>query len=123
MRLGESLEAAYTLRGPIAAGMWHIVGDAEDCLRSVAVRYDVIWRHGGDDTVIATATGTLTPQQPDPYVAAPFEGDAAGIAAPAAAGDKLVLRFTVTGGDADTYFIANGDGAYAHGRVPNLTLP
>lgn len=114
---------AYTLRGPIAAGSWHIVGDAEDCLRSVTVRFDIIWRHGGEDTVVASVTNTFTPQQPNPYVAAPFDGDAAGIAAPAAAGDELVLRFTVTGGDDGGFYVPNGDGSAAQGRVPNLTLP
>ena len=49
-----------------------------------------------------------------------FETDLVGMAAPAVAGDLLVLRFTTVGGGSYT---PNGDGAFAGARDPNLTLP
>ena len=88
----------------------------------MTVRFDVLWQTGsGASTVLATTTHTFNPPGgSNPYHAAAFETDLLGVAAPAAPGDVLILRFTTTGGASYT---PNGDGALASGRDPNLTLP
>ena len=126
MGVGDSLEAAFTLAGPIRAGTWHLVGDGI-VLYSADIRYDVIWRHGGSDLTLVSWMHHFDPLTgPKPFDATPFEADGQGIAAPAQAGDQLVLRFTGTGGvDGGTgaAFIPNGDGAKANANIPSLTLP
>lgn len=118
--VGDSNEAAFTLVAPIPAGSWHLVGDGEDITATVAVRFDIIWRpNGGAEVVIASVTHTFGP----PIVAfnaSPFATDLTGIAAPAAPGDQLVLRFTTVSG---ATYTPNGDGTAVHGTDPNLTLP
>jgi hypothetical protein len=102
------------------------VGDGYLIARTVDVQFDVIWRSGaGRDVVLATARHTFTerPAGPGHDDAIPFETDLTGLAAPASAGDKLVLRFSVTGGDPAGNYTPNGDGPQAHGRYPSLTLP
>jgi hypothetical protein len=123
--VGDSREAAYTLAGPLRAGTWHLVGDGELITRAVDVRFDIVWRpRAGADTVIATVSHRFTPPPtPNPFGGATFEADLPGIAAPAARGDSLVLRFNVTGGESGASYTPNGDGALANARVPNLTLP
>src|SRR5262249_24913439 len=74
-----------------------LVGDGEDISAAVNVQFDIIWRHGGTDIVLASTTHTFGP----PIVAfnaSPFATDLAGAAAPADPGDKLVLRFTTLSG-------------------------
>jgi hypothetical protein len=77
------------------------------------------------DTVLATTHHVFAerPAGADHDDAIAFEADLPGIAAAAHPGDLLVLVFTVTSGDPDGNFTPNGDGPYAHGRYPNLTLP
>jgi hypothetical protein len=92
----------------------------------VDVRFDVIWRRpSAADTVLASAMHTFTerPAGPTHDDAIAFETDLTGVAANARAGDELVLKFTVTGGDRDGNYTPNGDGPFAKGRYPNLTLP
>lgn len=110
---------------PIPAGTWHLVGDGEQMTKQATVRFDVIWRSGGGDVVLATATNTFVPHPAGPgqFDAIQYETDLAAAAAPAAAGDKLVLRFTTTDAEAGGYYIPNGDGALVNGRTVNLTLP
>ena len=105
--------------------MWHLVGDGEGITQSVDVRFDIIWRPAnGGDTVLASATHTFAPPSPpNQFGAVMFETDLAGIAAPAAAGDYLILRFTTVGGAPGASYTPNGDGAFAGARDPNLTLP
>jgi len=123
--VGYPLEAAYALRGPLPAGNWHLVGDGI-VLSSADLTFDVLWRHAGTDTLLASfrhhfdplpgaATGDATP----------YQADAVGEAAAAAPGDQLVLRLSAEAADAgaQNVFIPNGDGAAAHGELPSLTLP
>ena len=118
--VGDSREAAFTLVAPIAAGAWHLVGDGEDISSTVAVRFDIIWRaQGGGDTVLASTMHTFGPPIV-PGNASPFATDLTGIAAPAARGDRLVLRFSTVSG---ATYTPNGDGTAVHGTDPNLTLP
>ena len=90
------------------------------------VRFDIIWRPaGGSDTVLAMVTHTFDPPPASAgrYDAVMFEADLTGIAAPASAGDSLVLRFNTIGGATGAFYIPNGDGSASKGRDPNLTLP
>jgi hypothetical protein len=102
------------------------VGDGYLIARTVDVQFDVIWRNGaGRDLVLATARHTFNELPPGPGHddAIPFETDMTGLAAAARAGEKLVLKFSVTGGDLAGNYTPNGDGPQAKGRFPNLTLP
>jgi hypothetical protein len=92
------------------------------------VSYDLIWRHGSDDTLASFAHHFDPLTGAEKFYASQFEADANGIAAAASAGDQLVLRFgansnpDASAGITDV-FIPNGDGANAHGRIPSVTLP
>jgi hypothetical protein len=102
------------------------VGDGYLIARTVDVQFDVLWRNStGRDLVLATARHTFAepPAGPAHDDAVPFETDMAGVAAAAKAGDKLVLKFSVTGGDPAGNYTPNGDGPQAKGRYPSLTLP
>lgn len=90
------------------------------------MRYEILWRvTGRPDTVLASTMHTFNerPAGPNQQDAIPFEADLDAPAAPARPGDKLVLRFSVPTGDPDGNFTPNGDGPFAKGRYPNLTLP
>jgi len=120
--VGDSqLEAPFALRGPIPAGVWHLVGDGA-VIASVDIRYQLIWRSGGTDVVLAAFDHHFDPQ-PSGFDAVAFEGEAAGAAAAAGAGDLLVLRIIASNTTASTAFLPNGDGANANGRIPYVDLP
>jgi hypothetical protein len=87
------------------------------------VRFDIVWRGTGGDTVLATVTHDFEPHGDGSLNAILFETDLQGIAAPAVPGDQLVLRFTTVSGPTGAYYIPNGDGALVNGRTVNLTLP
>jgi hypothetical protein len=123
--IGNPLEASFTLKGPVRAGTWHLVGDGI-VFQSVDVQYDVLWRPSGGapDTVLATWQMHFDPPTgAGQFDAVPFEGDASAPVANAAPGDQLVLRFTASNSPAGPAFIPNGDGAQAMGRIPSLSLP
>ena len=122
MGVGDSqLEAPFALRGPIPAGVWHLVGDGA-VIASVDIRYQLIWRSGGTDVVLAAFDHHFDPQ-PSGFDAVAFEGEAAGATAAAGAGDLLVLRIIASNTTASTAFLPNGDGANANGRIPYVDLP
>jgi hypothetical protein len=92
------------------------------------VRFDIVWRdQAGTETILGTAMNTFGPSvSPTPIPscnAVKFETDVAGIAADAAPGDQLILRFNTVGGASNAYYIPNGDGSATGGRYPSLTLP
>jgi hypothetical protein len=121
--VGDSLEAAFTLAGPVRAGSWHLVGDGI-VLEPADLTYDVLWRHDGTDLTLAEVRHHFEPLTgTSQFDATPFETDAPGVAAAARAGDLLVLRFQAAGTASGSVFIPNGDGDHAHGRIPSLTLP
>jgi hypothetical protein len=94
--------------------------------RRATVRFDILWRAAGAaDVVLLTATHTFEPHPPGPgqFDAIRYEADLEGLAAPAAPGDLLVLRFTTVSADPGGYYIPNGDGALVNGQTVNLTLP
>jgi hypothetical protein len=122
--VGDSLEAPFTLRGPIAAGTWRLVGDGI-ITGAVDVHFEVVWRKasGGGDTVLAAWDHHFDPRGGGNFDAVPFEATAQGPAAPAKAGDLLVLRMVISGTTQPTAYIPNGDGPRAKGRIPSIELP
>ena len=96
------------------------MGDGENISQSVGVRFDIIWRRSapGSDVVLASVTHTFPPGG-----GVQFDTDVEGIAAAAAPGDLLVLRFSTVSGASGANYTPNGDGALVGARVPSLTLP
>lgn len=136
MRVGDSpstLEAAYTLRAPIPAGTWGLVGDGivlGTGVTNVTVLFEARWRRAGalddrGDVVLWSVQNTFVRDaNPDrAFRAVPFQTQVSGQAAAASAGDSLVLRFTALRGDSGAVFVPNGDGATTSGRIPRLDLP
>lgn len=124
MGVGDPLEATYTLAGPIAAGSWHLVGDGL-ILTAVDMQFDVLWRNGGNDQLIVRFSHHFDPPSgAQAFDAVLFDGDAAGAAVPASAGDLLVLRMTALASAASgPAYIPNADGSHTRGRIPALSLP
>lgn len=122
MGAGSSLEAAYTLQGPIAAGTWRLIADGI-ILEQVDVRFELIWRHDGEDDVLATFMQSFEPLPNAEYRAQPYEEAADVAAVDASAGDQLVFRYAGTGSALDMAYIPNGDGAELGGRIPFIELP
>jgi len=119
--VGDPLEASFELAGPIGAGSWHLVGDGL-VLAAVDMRFDVLWRHGGTDTLVVRFDHHFDP--PAGYDAVPLDADAVGVAVAAQPGDRLVLRMSATqSATSGPAFIPNADGTHANGRIPSLTLP
>lgn len=127
------MEAAYTLRAPIPAGTWGLIGDGivlGSGVTNVTVLFEARWRRAGAlddraDVVLFSVQNTFA-RDPDPdraFRAVPFQTQVSGQAAAASAGDRLVLRFTALRGDSGAVFVPNGDGAITYGRIPRLDLP
>ena len=118
---GGSQEAPYDLQASVPAGAYHFV---LDCVITapVDVTFDLIWRRGGDDTMLATWTEHYTPLA-GKYDAQPFEYDQDAPAIDFKHGDQLVFRYTGANTTSNEAYIPDGDGAIAHGRIPNITLP
>jgi hypothetical protein len=91
------------------------------------VRFQVLLRRqgappgSGDPIVQFVHRFDRDPAQP--FRAVAYEDAADGPAVTAAAGDLLVLRVTVLGGDPTAFYILNGDGATTGGRIPRVDLP
>jgi hypothetical protein len=122
--IGDPLEAAATLAGPIPAGRWHLIGDGI-VPDSVDITFRVIWRSAAGDQTLATWQNHFEapPAGPNRYKAVRYEADADGVAAEAVEGDRLVLRFEAGPAASAMPFIPNGDGHFANGRIPSITLP
>lgn len=85
--------------------------------------FDLLWRDGGGDHPVATWTHHFDPPASG-FDAVAYEEDAAGAAVAGNKGDTLVLRLTANGtSTGGSLYVPNSDGANAHGRIPNLTLP
>ena len=122
MGLGESQDAAFELRASVPAGTYHVECDAI-ITASVDVTFTLIWRRGSTDTTLAQWTQHWVPLSGGRYDAQPYEVDMPAPAIQFQRGDQLVFRYAgdnTTGAEA---FIPNGDGAFAHGRIPAITLP
>jgi hypothetical protein len=116
--VGDSNQAPFTLIAPIPAGTWHLVGDGEDVALQPVVQFDIIWRHGGASTTVASTTHTFVGPG-----TVPFATDLTGTAVDPQPGDQLILVFSTIGGGNNASYTPNGDGSTAGGAVPNLTLP
>jgi FtsP/CotA-like multicopper oxidase with cupredoxin domain len=106
----------------VPAGAYHVICDAI-IIQPVDATFDLIHRHDGADTVLATWTQHFDPLPGGDYTAQAYELD---VQAPAIAqhdGDQLVFRYSGSNTTVQMAFIPNGDGAIAKGRIPNLTLP
>lgn len=122
MGVGNSLEAAYALRGTVPAGPFRLVGDgilAGDTAAAIDVRFDVLVR---EKTLVSFQHHFVRDPQKR-FAAVRYEEKKDGAAAAAGAGDLLRLRITPTGGDPGAVYIPNGDGASAGGRIPEIDLP
>ena len=88
------------------------------------MQFDVLTRDSQGDHSIATWTHHFEPPTSG-FDAQPFEADASGAAGNGKSGDRLVLRMTVLGASTGSgfFYIPNGDGAGANGRIPSLTRP
>lgn len=110
------------LVGPIDAGTWRLVCDAI-IVEEVDVLLELIWRSRAGDQTLASFQQHVAPV-PGNFDAQPFEMTAAVARVPAAAGDKLVFRYSVVAGATRLMsFIPNGDGALRNGRIPFVELP
>jgi hypothetical protein len=92
----------------------------------MTVRYEIIWRDAAArETVLASTTHVFEGRPPGPTQndAIAFDADLPGLAAPARPGDLLILRFSVPTGSSGANYTPNGDGPFAKGRYPSLTLP
>jgi hypothetical protein len=121
---GSSLEAAFALREPIAAGTWHLVADGI-IIEPVDVRFQILWRHadGSSDTELAAFTHHFDPLDGGVYHAQAYEQTAEVDAVAALAGDGLVLRYTGDSESLGMAYVPNGDGDIAGGRIPFIELP
>jgi hypothetical protein len=119
---GGSQDAPYTLKAKVPAGNYHLVLDAVITL-PVDVTFELIWRRGADDTVLATWTDHYAPLGGGNYMAQPFEYDETAQAIDTLKGDQLVFRYTASASSAADSYIPNGDGVNSNGRIPNITLP
>lgn len=138
MRVGDSpdtLEAAYTLYGPIAAGSWRLIGDGiltGAGVTNISVQFDLRLRPRSAvadelDTVILTTQNTFQRDLQNPFAPVLFETTVSGIAAAAVAGDHLIWRIHAVRGDSGAMYIPNGDGdrngQYPGARIPRVELP
>jgi hypothetical protein len=119
---GGSQEAPYSLNGSVSAGTYHVICDAI-IIRSVDVTFDLIWRRGSTDTTLATWSQHFDPLPGGVYTAQAYEIDQTTDAIDFKSGDQLVFRYSGANTTSQQAFIPNGDGATAHGRIPNITLP
>jgi len=118
---GGSQEAEWSLQGDVPAGTYKLVCDGI-IIRSIDVTFDLVWRHEGMDTTLATAMVHF-----DPMVGS-FRAQACDLDMEAPAidftpGDQLIFRYSGANSTSNNGYIPNGDGASADGRIPNLTLP
>src|SRR5947207_12724206 len=103
---------------PIPPGTWRLAGDGEDVGLRPVVKFDIIWRHAGESTTVASITHTFVGTG-----TVPFATEFTGTAIDSHPGDQLLLVFTTIGGDSGASYTPNGDGASVGGAVPHLTLP
>lgn len=122
MGSGGSLEAEYTLKADVPAGTYKVICDAI-IIRTVDVKFDLVWRRGATDTVLATWQQRFEPLAGGVFNAQPYELDVAAPAIDVSSGDQLVFRYTGLMSTAMMAFIPNGDGSVTGGRIPNITLP
>jgi hypothetical protein len=119
---GGSQEAAYSLEASVPAGAYHCIIDSI-IIRPVDVTFDLIWRRGDMDMVLATWDQHFDPLSGANFDAQAYELDVDAPAIDFVPGDKLVFRYSGSNTIESEAYIPNGDGSLANGRIPNFTLP
>lgn len=122
MGAGRSLEAAYNLKASVPAGTYHFVLDAV-IVKPVDVTFDLLWRHGSTDVSLVTWTEHFEPLGAGSFDAQAFEYDEMSPAIDWSRGDQLIFKYTGSNASAPSAYVPNGDGAFAHGRIPHIALP
>ncbi len=90
---------------------------------NIEVKFELIVRRGGTDTVLSTWTDQYTPTGGGNFDAQAHEYDRDAPAIDFVSGDKFVFRYSTVTATAPEAYIPNGDGVLARGRIPNITLP
>ena len=119
---GGSQEAAFDLKASVPAGTYHVVCDAI-IIRDIEVTFDLIWRRGDHDTVLASWSQQFAPLGGGQFTAQPYEHDVVAPAIELEPGDQFIFRYSGGASTAEMAFIPNGDGQLANGRIPNITFP
>jgi hypothetical protein len=121
---GGSQEAPFELLASIPAGTYHLVLDSI-IINPVDTTFELIWRHadGSADTVLTSFTEHYEPIGNGVYQAQPFEYDKDCAAVDAASGDELVFRYSAPDDAPAASYEPDGDGKFAMGRIPNISLP
>ena len=122
MGAGGSQEATYNLIEGVAAGTWHFELDAI-IIDPVDVQFDLVWRSGGVDTTLTSFTEHYEPLPGAQYDAQPFEYDQDCPAIVFTGGDQVVFRYTASAASQLASYEPDGDGPFANGRIPRITLP
>jgi hypothetical protein len=87
------------------------------------VTFELVWRHGAQDTVIVSFQKHFDPKPGGDFSATSYEDSAPGAAVDARSGDLLILRYTGTNSSNAMDYIPNGDGTTNGGRIPFIDLP
>lgn len=96
-----------------------------DCIVTapVDVTFEVMWRRGTTNVLVATWSKHFDPLASGDYDAQPYEAGREAEAIEHAAGDLLVFRYTANSASKADAWIPNGDGELANGRIPHIALP
>jgi len=119
---GGSQEAEFELVADVPAGTYRLICDSI-VIRAIDVTFDLVWRHAGGDTLLATHTRHFEPLPGGELRAQPCEVDLDAPAIDHAPGDQLIWRYSGANSTTSMPWIPNGDGALTGGRIPNITLP
>lgn len=119
---GGSQEAEWSLKADVPAGTYHLVCDGI-IIRSIDVTFDLVWRHEGTDTMLATVTQHFDPSPGGTFRAQACDLDLDAPAIDFMPGDQFIFRYSGANSTSMNGYIPNGDGATADGRIPNITLP
>jgi len=105
----------------VPSGSWHCIID-HIAITTADITFDLIWRRGATDMVLATWDQHFEPE-PGSFDAQAYELDVPTPAISWEDGDKFVFRYTADAASQPHAWIPNSDGASANGRIPNFTLP
>lgn len=86
------------------------------------IQFDLIWRRGSTDMLLATTTETYDPVQGN-FDAQPHEYDLTAPEVVFEAGDQFVFRYTAIEISGPEAYYPNGDGVLKNGRIPHFVLP
>ena len=105
------------------AGTYHVIYDGI-IIRAVDVRFELLWRHNGTDTVLGMWDEHFEPLANGAFDAQPFERDVTTTTAiDTQMGDEFIFRYSGLGSTSMQAYIPNGDGPITDGRIPNIRLP